>query len=134
MKNYRITVNGNTYDVSVEEVNGAFSPAAPAPAAMPAPAPVAAAAPVPAAAAPAPKPQTSGAKGGISIKSPMPGNIFDIKVSVGDKVSVNQVVIVLEAMKMENEIVADSAGTVASIEVTKGASVNSGDVLITIAE
>ncbi len=133
MKNYRITVNGNTYDVSVEEVNGAFSPDSPAPAAMPAPAPVAAAAPVPAAAAPAPKTQTSGAKGGISIKSPMPGNIFDIKVSVGDKVSVNQVVIVLEAMKMENEIMAPRDATVSQVAVAQGASVDTGSPLVVLA-
>ena len=64
----------------------------------------------------------------------MPGNILDIKVNVGDRVETNQVVIVLEAMKMENDIVTPYAGTVASINVTKGQAVNSGDVLITVAE
>ena len=64
----------------------------------------------------------------------MPGNILDIKVNVGDKVSANQVVVILEAMKMENEIVTPVAGTVASINVTKGQTVASGDVLVTIAE
>ena len=113
MKSYRITVNGNTYDVQVEELGaGAAS------------APVAASAAAPAA--------QSGE--GSSVTSPMPGNILDIKVNVGDKVSANQVVVVLEAMKMENDIVTPFAGTVASINVTKGQAVNSGDVLITVAE
>lgn len=64
----------------------------------------------------------------------MPGNILDIKVNVGDRVEANQCVVVLEAMKMENEIVTPSAGTVASVNVTKGQTVASGDVLITVAE
>lgn len=130
MKNYRITVNGNVYDVQVEEINGA-APAASAP--VPAPvqsapsaAPMQSAAPAPAA------PSAGGA--GTPVNSPMPGNILDIKVSAGDKVGANQVVIVLEAMKMENEIVTPVAGTVASVNVTKGQAVNSGDVLITVAE
>lgn len=138
MKSYRITVNGNVYDVQVEELNGVQSapavPAAaptPAPAAV-APAPAAAPAPTPApAAAPAPAPAVSG---GEPVKAPMPGNILDIKVNVGDTVSADQVVVVLEAMKMENDIVTPYAGTVTSINVTKGQSVNSGDVLITVAQ
>ena len=126
MKSYRITVNGNTYDVQVEELGSGVAPAA-APVAV-APTPVAAA-PAPAA---APTPVQSA--GGSEVTSPMPGNILDIKVNVGDKVSANQVVVVLEAMKMENDIVTPVAGTVASINVTKGQAVNSGDVLITVAE
>lgn len=127
MKNYRITVNGNTYDVQVEELGKSASvpAAAPAPAATPTPTPASAPAPV---ATPAP------AAEGTSVTSPMPGNILDIKVNVGDKVAANQVVVVLEAMKMENDIVTPAAGTVASINVTKGQAVNSGDVLITVAE
>lgn len=129
MKNYRITVNGNTYDVQVEELGKSATAAAPtAPAATPAPAvPTSTPAPAPAA-TPAPS------AGGTNVTSPMPGNILDIKVNVGDKVSANQVVVVLEAMKMENDIVTPAAGTVASINVTKGQAVNSGDVLITVAE
>lgn len=132
MKNYRITVNGNTYDVQVEELGASApqavsAPATPAPAAAPAPAPAPAATPAP---APAPAP----AGGGKEVTAPMPGNILDIKVNVGDSVAANQVVIVLEAMKMENDIVTPVAGTVASINVTKGQAVNSGDVLITVAE
>jgi biotin carboxyl carrier protein len=131
MKNYRITVNGNVYDVQVEEVHGNVTPsprvAAPAPTA--APAPVAqAAAPAPAAAPAAP------VAGGENITAPMPGNILDIRVNVGDKIGENQVVIILEAMKMENEITSPFAGTVASVNVSKGQSVNSGDVLVTIAK
>ena len=129
MKNFRVTVNGNTYDVAVEEVAGGSAPVT---AAAPTPAPVAA--PAPKAESKkeekAPKANVSGA---TPVKAPMPGKIFDIKVSVGDKVETNQIVIVLEAMKMENEIVTPIAGTVASIDVNKGDSVNSGDVLVTIA-
>ncbi len=128
MKNYRITVNGNTYDVQVEELGRNAAVSAPAPAAAPAPTPAAAPAAAPAPAAPAT------AAAGTNVTSPMPGNILDIKVNVGDKVAANQVVVVLEAMKMENDIVTPAAGTVASINVTKGQAVNSGDVLITVAE
>lgn len=126
MKNFRVTVNGNTYDVAVEEIGGnspsqsfgSFGSSAPAPAK-----------------APAPKaPVSSGTEGNIKIKSPMPGTIVDIKVSIGDKIDTNSVVVVLEAMKMENEIVTPSSGTVASINVSKGSSVNTDDILITISE
>lgn len=143
MKTYRITVNGNVYDVQVEEVNGsavpmtapvAPAPVAPAPVAAPVattPAPVAAA-PAPAASAPAPAPTGSGE--GVKITSPMPGTILDIKVNVGDRVEENQVVIILEAMKMENEIVTSVGGSVTGINVTKGQTVASGDVLVTVAQ
>lgn len=138
MKTYRITVNGNVYDVQVEEVNGSAvpmtAPVAPAPVAAPVaatPAPVAAA-PAPAASAPAPAPTGSGE--GVKITSPMPGTILDIKVNVGDRVEENQVVIILEAMKMENEIVTSVGGSVTGINVTKGQTVASGDVLVTVAQ
>lgn len=138
MKNYRITVNGNTYDVQVEEV-GAFASAAyshaPAPAPMPAPAPatVQADAPAPApAAASASAPAVGGTEGNIKVTAPMPGTVLDIKVNIGDNVSENQVVIILEAMKMENEIVVPGSGRVSSINVSKGDTVNSGDVMITV--
>lgn len=132
MKNYRITVNGNTYDVQVEELGkGASAHTAPAVPITPVPAAVSA----PASAPEAPAATASApAAGGTDVTSPMPGNILDIKVNVGDKVTANQVVVVLEAMKMENDIVTPAAGTVASINVTKGQAVNSGDVLITVAE
>lgn len=128
MKNYRITVNGNTYDVQVEEINSKGKSSA---SAVPA-ASASAAAPVSAAAS-TPAPAPTAPAGNKKVNAPMPGNILDIKVSVGDKVSANQVVVVLEAMKMENEIVTPIGGTVASINVTKGQTVNSGDVLITVA-
>mgnify|MGYP004470285883 FL=1 len=129
MKRFSVTVNGKAYDVAVEEITGA----APAPVAA-APAPVAAApapAPAPAAAsAPAAAP-VAGA--GEKVQAPMPGTILDIKVAVGDTVSRGQTVVILEAMKMENDIVASCDGKITSILVSKGDTVNSDDVLVTIA-
>lgn len=124
MKRFNITVNGKAYDVAVEEIGGgAPVAAAPAPAA---PAPTAAPAPVPApAAAPA---NVEGTK----VTAPMPGTILDIKVKVGDEVSEGQVLLILEAMKMENDIPATATGKVAAINVNKGDTVNSNDVLVVI--
>lgn len=122
MKNYRITVNGNTYDVAVEELGAdavSSTPVAPTPAPK---------------TAPAPKVAPAGSQGSIKVKSPMPGNIVDVKVSVGDKIEANAVVAVLEAMKMENEITSPNAGTVVSVNVTKGATVNTDDILVTLSE
>jgi len=123
MKNYRITVNGTSYDVAVEELAaGAVAapvsaPAAPAPVAAPAPA--------------APAAKSAGA-GSIKVASPMPGKILDIKVKNGDAVKKGQVVLILEAMKMENEVVAPEDGTIASIDTTVGAMVETGDTLATL--
>ena len=129
MKRFSVTVNGKAYDVAVEEITGAAPApvaAAPAPvAAAPAPAPAAAAAPAPAAA------PVAGA--GEKVQAPMPGTILDIKVAVGDTVSRGQTVVILEAMKMENDIVASCDGKITSILVSKGDTVNSDDVLVTIA-
>lgn len=122
MKNYRITVNGTSYDVSVEELAGGVAPVA-APVAA---APVAAPAP---AAAPAAK---SAGAGSIKVASPMPGKILDVKANVGDAVKKGQVILILEAMKMENEVVAPEDGTVASIDVAVGDAVESGAVLATL--
>ena len=122
MKRFNITVNGKSYDVAVEEVGSGAAPATAA-------APVAAAAPAPAPAAATPAP----AGDGTPVKAPMSGNILDVKVNVGDTVSSGQVIIVLEAMKMENDIVAPCAGKVTSIAVKKGETVNSDTVLATIA-
>ena len=131
MKRFNISVNGKAYDVQVEEISGsAPAPVQTAPVAAPA-APVQAA-PAPVAAAPAPAPVSSGSDGNVLVKSPMPGTIIDVKVSVGDTVSVAQPLVILEAMKMENDIVAPSAGKVASIKIKKGDSVNSDDLLITL--
>lgn len=128
MKNYRITVNGTAYDVAVEELGQGAVAAAPV-AAAPAPA----AAPVAAAlAAPAAAPKASGTEGSVKVTAPMPGKILGVKASVGQAVKKGDVIIVLEAMKMENEVVAPEDGTVASINVSEGASVESGDVLATL--
>ncbi len=133
MKYYTITVNGNTYEVSVEE-NGGVPAAAPAQRAMPAPAPVApvqkAAAPAPVA-APAPK-AASGAQGSVNVSSPMPGKILSVKATVGQAIKKGEVILILEAMKMENEIVATDDGTIASINVATGQSVEAGDLLATL--
>lgn len=140
MRKFNITVNGKAYEVDVEEVGGAMPvsrPAAPvapvaAPAPTAAPAPAAAPAPTPApAAAPAAAPIAASA-GGTKIASPMPGTILDIKVNVGDAVKTGDVLLILEAMKMENEIMAPCTGRVAAIGVTKGQNVNSGELMIVI--
>lgn len=124
MKNYRITVNGTAYDVAVEEL-GAGASAAPAAA----PAPVApAAAPAPA----APAPKASGAAGSVVVAAPMPGKILSVKASVGAAVKKGDVILLLEAMKMENEVVAPEDGTVASIDVAAGDAVEAGDTLATL--
>lgn len=125
MKNYRITVNGTSYDVSVEELSGGAAPVA-APVAA---APVAAPAPAAAPAAPAP---AAGGAGSVKVSSPMPGKILAVKANVGDSVKKGQVILILEAMKMENEVVAPEDGTIASIDVTVGVSVESGDTLATL--
>lgn len=122
MKNYRITVNGNVYDVEVEELGtGAATQTA---AAKAAPKAVAA----PKAAAPA----ASGSEGAVKVNSPMPGKILSVKASVGQAVKRGEVIMILEAMKMENEIVAPSDGTIASINVNEGASVEAGSVLASL--
>ena len=121
MKYHNITVNGVAYSVSVEETAAGAAPVAAAPAAPKA-------APAPAA---APK-AAAGAAGAVAVKAPMPGNILDVKVAAGASVKAGDVLFILEAMKMENEIVAPQDGTVASINVNKGDTVNSGDVLVSM--
>lgn len=123
MKKYNVNVNGTNYEVVIEEVNGAEIAAA-APAAAPAPAPVAAPAP---AAAPVVAPA-----GGETVSAPMPGNILAVNVTAGQAVKKGDVLMVLEAMKMENEIMSPVDGTVASVAVTKGATVETGAVLCVI--
>ena len=114
MKKYRVNVNGTVYEVELEEMTGA--PAA-APVAAPAPSVSAAAAP---------------AAAGEKVTSPMPGTILSVNVAAGDAVKRGQVLMILEAMKMENEIMCPCDGTVASVSVTKGAAVESGTLLCTI--
>ena len=112
MKKYKVNVNGTAYEVEIEEMAGA---------------PTVAAAPVAASAA---APAASGA--GESITSPMPGNILAVNVAAGDMVRKGQVLMILEAMKMENEIMAPRDGKVTAVAVTKGAAVESGALLCTI--
>lgn len=131
MKNLIITVNGVSYDVQVEEVNGTAAPRAAAPAPVAAPAAPAAAPAAVVAEAPAAKP--AGTQGSVKVQSPMPGTIISVKVSVGQQVKKGDTVAVLEAMKMENEIPAPQDGTVSSIEVSNGATVETGATLVTLA-
>ena len=121
MKRFNITVNGKAYDVAVEELGASSAPSAPAAAS--------AAAPAPAPAAPAAAPA---AGAGEKVTAPMPGPILDVKVAVGDSVTKGQVIMILEAMKMENDIVASCDGKITSVLTSKGSSVNSGDALATI--
>ena len=130
MKRYSVTVNGVVYDVAVEEVTGGAAPVAAAPA--PVAAPVAAPAPAAAPAAPAAKPAAPAADAKFSVAAPMPGNILAVNVKVGDKVAKGAVLCILEAMKMENEVMAPDAGTVTSVTVSKGSTVQAGDVLVTL--
>ena len=121
MSKYKVTVNGKEYEVEVEQVGGdpVVTKAAPKVASAPAPAPKAA-------------PKAQGTVGNIKIKAPMPGTILGVKVSVGDKVEKGDTILILEAMKMENEIAAPEAGTVSSIDVDTGASVESGQLLASL--
>ena len=114
MKKYRVTVNGTAYEIELEELTGAAPAAAPAAATAPAPA---------AAAAPA---------GGEQVTSHMPGTILSVNVAAGDAVKRGQVVIILEAMKMENEIMCPCDGKVVSVNTSKGSSVESGTLLCVI--
>lgn len=138
---YVVKVNGKEYDVEVEKLGGPYAslsrstayvqgvPVAVAPVAAPAPAPVAAAP------APAPKPAPATApssSGGVDIVSPMPGKVFKLVAQPGEQVAEGQVVMILEAMKMENEIVAPQAGTVDAILVKEGDLVETDTVLATL--
>ena len=122
MKKYNITVNGTTYEVIVEEADATSTP-------------VSYSAPAPTVAAPkaaAPKASANVGAGAVKVTSPMPGTILAVKVSAGQSVKKGDVICVLEAMKMENDIPAPQDGVIASIDVQKGASVNAGDVLATL--
>ena len=116
MKNYTITVNGNVYDVVVEE--GASTGAAPVAKAAPKAAPKAAA--------------PAGAQGAVKVNAPMPGKILKVNVNAGTAVKKGDVLLVLEAMKMENEICAPQDGTVATVECAVGDSVETGKVLVSM--
>lgn len=114
MKKYRVNVNGTVYEVELEDITGAVPASAPVAPAAPAAAPVSAPA------------------GGEKITSPMPGNILSVNVAAGDTVQKGQVLMILEAMKMENEIMCPCDGKVVSVSVTKGAAVESGTLLCVI--
>lgn len=136
MRKFNIKVNGQAYEVEVEEVAGGFAPAPVFPvAAAPAPAVAPVAAPAPekaeAKAAPAPAPVAAPA-GGTQLKAPMPGTVIDFKATNGAAVKKGQTVLILEAMKMENEIVAPVDGVITFV-ASKGASVNTDDLLAVIA-
>lgn len=127
MKKYNVTVNGVTYEVVVEEsgeVAAAPAPQAPQTAAPAAPK----AAPAPAAKPAATKP----AAGAKTVNAPMPGTILKVNVKVGDAVKKNDLICILEAMKMENEIFAAEDGTVTAINTPQGTSVNTGDAIVTL--
>ena len=114
MKKYKVNVNGNVYEITLEVMDGAPAAAPAAPAAAPA---------APAAAAPA---------GGEKVCSPMPGTILSVNVQNGSAVKKGDVLMVLEAMKMENEIMAPCDGTITSVNTSKGSSVESGTLLCVI--
>lgn len=133
MKKFKITVNGKAYEVEVEEMGGA-PVAAPAPApTAPAPAP-AAPAPAPAAPASTPAPAVGGPipDGAITVKAPMPGKISALKAEAGKAVKRGDIILVLEAMKMQNDITATADGTLHEIRVNPGDNVKTGDVLAVI--
>ena len=129
---YRVIVDGTAYTVEVESLGeGASVPVVSAPAPVAAPAAPATPAPAPAPEAPAaPAPVAEGA---MTVTAPMPGKILNVKVNVGDSVNSGDLVLLLEAMKMENEVFATATGKVTEIRVKSGDSVNTGDVLMVIA-
>ncbi len=123
MKKYRVNVNGTVYEVEIELIDANAVQSAPV---------AAPAAPVKEE-TPASAPAASVAEGGTTISAPMPGTILKVNVTAGQTVKKGDVLMILEAMKMENEIMAPADGTVASVSVNSGASVDSGTVLCTIA-
>lgn len=131
MKKFKVTVNGKAYEVEVEEMGGAPA-AAPAPQAAAAPAQAAPAAPAAPAATPAPAVGGPIPEGAITVKAPMPGKISALKAEAGKAVKRGDIILVLEAMKMQNDITATADGTLHEIRVNPGDNVKTGDVLAVI--
>ncbi|WIV13071.1 biotin/lipoyl-containing protein [Proteiniborus sp. MB09-C3] len=127
MKKFIVNVNGKSYEVEVEEIGGQVQQTTPSPA--PAAQPVPQAAPQPKAET---KPAQAVPQGAEVVEAPMPGTILDIKVNQGDTVKKGQVLLILEAMKMENEIMAPRDGKVTAVNTSKGSSVNVGDPLVSL--
>lgn len=120
MRKFNVTVNGVAYDVEIEEVEAGAAVSAPA---------AASAAPK---AAPKAASKAPSAQGSVTVKAPMPGTILKVNVSAGQAVKKGDIVAILEAMKMENEIFAPQDGTIASVNVTKGSAVKTEDVIVTL--
>ena len=130
MKKFQVTVNGNTYEVDVEELQEGQTVTTPV---VSAPKKAVATAPAPKkAVAAAPKKTSTGSVGATKVTAPMPGKIVDVKVTEGQSVKEGDVLVVLEAMKMENEIVAPKNGTIASVNVVKGGTVDAAELLVSI--
>ena len=131
---YKVTLNGKTYEVEVEKGEAVllkeYEAAAPA---APVAAPVATAPAAPAAPVAAPAAASVQLGAGTAVNAPLPGTVLQIKASVGQAVKAGETVMIIEAMKMENEIVAPRDGKITSVVVQKGAAVNAGDPLFTIA-
>ena len=132
IKKFNVNVNGNSYYVEVEEIKDGSVPRPVAPPVAPAPKPTAAAPVAKAPAAPEPVAKAAALAGDVTLEAPMPGTILDVAVKVGDAVKEGQLAVVLEAMKMENELQIPADGTVKAVNVSKGSSVNTSDVLVII--
>ncbi|MEG0845989.1 MAG: biotin/lipoyl-containing protein [Niameybacter sp.] len=126
MRKFQVTVNGNTYEVEVEELVGGVSTPVTG-VAQPIATPV-----VPIAPKAVATPVATGATGANKVVAPMPGKIVDVKVKVGQAVKEGDLIAILEAMKMENEVFASASGTIASVNVTAGAMVEANDVIVSM--
>ena len=133
MKMFRVVVNGSEYKVGIEELveEKSTHPAPQKYAAAPAPSPKPAQSP-PAPKTPPKQPATDSSAAGGAVKAPMPGTVLSIGVAAGDKVTKGQTLLILEAMKMENQIMAPIDGVIKEINVTQGVSVNAGDILVVL--